>query len=152
MAGLYKKRNRGSRNGKVRCRRPVVGLSTSASAFLTFGLMPLATAPAAQADQLDVILDPIINSLASIDPTLATDLSGLATSFDPTVVGDPLAASAPAADPTLADLFQQVFWLPFHSALQAWIASPLGMSIDNPINPFFAVDNFCGLICNGADG
>src|ERR1700739_3231959 len=127
MAGLYKKRNRGSRNGKVRWRRPVVGLSTSASAFLTFGLMPLATAPAAQADQLDVILDPLINSPAIIYPTLAIALCGLGPSSDPTVVGDPLAASAPAADPTLPDLFQQGFWLPFHSALQAWIGSPPGM-------------------------
>src|SRR3984893_7358969 len=162
MAGRNSsKRNQRSRNATAR-RRRVLGAGTTAGAFLAFGMTPLAAAPAAHADAVDVIIDPIINSLAGPDPTLGADVSGLVTAFDPTFVGDPvaalgssadsLAAAVPAANPTLADLFQTDFWLPLHTQLQAWIDSPLGMSIDNAINPFFATGGFCGLICNGTDG
>jgi len=41
----------------------VVGLGSSAGAVLAFGLGPLAAAPPAHADEFDVIIDPIINSL-----------------------------------------------------------------------------------------
>ena len=168
-------RNHRSYSAKAR-RHKMIGLNASAGAFLAFGLTPLANAPAANADEFELILDPIINSLASLDPTLATDVSGLATAFDPTLVGDslaaagsvsdplaalgssadPLAALAPAADPNaVAEAFQTDFWLPLHSALQAWITSPLGMQIDNALNQIFdplIPAGFCGLICNGAEG
>ena len=78
MSGQHSiKRNHRSHSAKAR-RRRVIGLSTSTGAFLAFGMTPLATAPAAHADVLDVILDPIINSLAGVAGLPAGDLSGLA--------------------------------------------------------------------------
>lgn len=41
----------------------MVGLGSGAGAVLAFGLGPLAAAPPAHADEFDVIIDPIINSL-----------------------------------------------------------------------------------------
>src|SRR5260370_39857202 len=70
------------RSGKAKARRRTIGLGGSAGAFLAFGLSPLASAPPAHADVLDSILDPIINSLASIDPTLAVDATGWLASLD----------------------------------------------------------------------
>src|SRR5271168_3398716 len=111
------------RSGKAYARRRTIGLGGGAGAFLALGLSPLAAAPPAHADVLDTILDPIINSLGSFDPTLGADLSGLATSFDPTFVGDSLAAAGSSADPAVAaavpaaanpisEAFQTDFWLP----------------------------------------
>ena len=81
MAGSHSKRNRRARHRKVR--RGAIGLGGGAGAFLALGLAPLATTPAANADVLDTILDPIISSLGSLDPTLAVDVGSLASSFDP---------------------------------------------------------------------
>ncbi|MGB7870384.1 MAG: hypothetical protein WBM01_19275, partial [Mycobacterium sp.] len=163
MSGQHSKRNQsGKAKATARRRRRAIGLGSGAGAFLAFGLSPLAAAPPARADVLDTILDPIINSLAGVDPTLGADVSGLATSFDPTFVGDQaaalgssadsLAAAVPAANPTLADLFQTDFWLPLHAQLvplaTAFQDNPLGAAI----NQAFATGGFCGLICNGADG
>ena len=73
MAGSHGKRSRRSQNRKTaaesdrskRGRRRVFGV----------GPEPVqANAQAANADVLDAILDPIINSLGSVDPTLAGDL------------------------------------------------------------------------------
>ena len=78
------KQNRQSRNAKAR-RRRVVGLGTSAGAFLGADVTPLATAPAAHADEFELIIDPTINSLASVD-LLAPLSSGVA----PCAVADDL--------------------------------------------------------------
>src|ERR1700743_1370061 len=78
------KRNQRSSNAKA-LRRRVAGLIGSAGAFLAFGLTPLAAAPAAHADIEDLFVEPIINSLSSIDPVLGADLS--------TVVGDVTSSS-----------------------------------------------------------
>src|SRR5277367_3715041 len=77
---LCPKRNRRSRNAKV-LRRAVVGLVASAGAFLAFGMTPLAMTPSAHADEFDLIIDPIINSISSIDPTLGTDLTAALGDF-----------------------------------------------------------------------
>jgi hypothetical protein len=70
------KRNRRPRNAKA-LRRAVVGLIASAGAFLAFGMTPLAMTPSAHAfDEFDLFIDPIINSLSSVDPTLAVDMTG----------------------------------------------------------------------------
>src|SRR6202012_5193559 len=101
MAQLCPKRNRRSRNAKV-FRRAVVGLIASAGAFLAFGMTPLAMTmtPSAHADEFDVIIDPIINSISSIDPTLAVDMTGWLASLDSALAAastfDP--SSAAAAD------------------------------------------------------
>src|SRR6202020_3356669 len=106
MAGKHSgKKNRQSGKGKAR-RGATLGLGGSAGAFLAFGLTPLASVPPAHADGLDVIIDPIINSILSsvssfdallgIDPTAFLDSeSSLDTALgvDPSAFGD-LAAPA----------------------------------------------------------
>src|ERR1700760_1139491 len=73
----------------VECRRRVIGWGSSAGAALTFTIGPLAAIPAAHADGLDVIVDPIINAvtgvdvLASLDSAASVDLGGVGGSaFD----------------------------------------------------------------------
>ena len=150
------KRNHPSRNAKGRCRR-VVGFSTGAGAFLTFGLTALTDAPSAQADELDLIFEPIINSLASIDPTLGADLASMAASFDPTFAGDQAATAAAIADPSavqaaaspdFGQLFNEFMYTPIHTAEQDWITSQFGTQVDNSINTTFGQD----IIGNGAPG
>jgi hypothetical protein len=111
-----------------------------------------------------VIIDPITNSilglvtnsitgldaLRGIDPTAGSDLAVPAT--DAVASSADALAAAPAADSSLADLFQTEFYEPLHAADQAWINSPLGEEFDNAINPLFATNDFCGLICNGTPG
>src|SRR5882757_1755355 len=105
MAGLHTKRNRRSRSAKVRRRRRVVGLSASAGGFLAAAMCPLATAPQAKADVLDVILEPIIeplqqaltglpDALSGIDPTFGADLTLL---LDPLMGLDATAGLDPTA-------------------------------------------------------
>src|SRR3984893_2211698 len=170
MAGRKSsKRNPRSRIATAR-RRRVLGAGTTAGAVLAFGMTPLAAAPAAHADEFDVIIDPIINSilgsltdsitgldgLLGIDPSAgldlavpatdaaaAADLGGLALpATDAAAAADP-AAAARAAVPTLAEMFQTSFYEPLHAADQAWINSPTGEAFDNAINPLFATGNFC---------
>ena len=141
-----------------------IGLGGGAGAFLALGLSPLANAPAANADVLDAILDPIINSLGSVDPTLAGDLGSLASSFDP-AFSDPglaalsadAAAALPAAplDPNpLSEAFQTDVWLPLHAELVTAATDFQTNPIGEAINSYFSTlpGDFCGLICNGADG
>ena len=87
------KRNRQSRSAQGR--RRVLGLGTGAGAVLAFGLGPWGVAPAAHADGLDVILDPIINSLSAFDPTLGADLSTLLGDFTSSGWLDSLGAGSP---------------------------------------------------------
>src|ERR1700744_4747183 len=97
MAGRHNsKQNQRSSKAKARRRRAAIGLGGGAGAFLALGLGPLANAPAAQADGLDAIFDPIVNavtgsltsavdplaglgSLAGADPFSSLDLSGLSS-------------------------------------------------------------------------
>src|SRR5271163_2963201 len=97
--GVAPKRNRRPRNAKA-LRRAVVRLIASAGAFLAFGITPLAMTPSAHADEFDVIIDPIINAISSIDPTLGTDLTAALANLDSALAAastfDP--SSAAAAD------------------------------------------------------
>jgi endoglycosylceramidase len=116
----------------------VVGLGASAGAFFAFGMAPLITAPAANADEFEVILDPIINSLSAIDPTLGADLGALATSFDPALAADSATSAASpgmdAAAPDFSELFNQYVYTPTHTALENWINSNAGQQVDGFIN------------------
>src|SRR5947209_19307866 len=81
MAGRRgSKRNRQARTAKAR-RRRVIGLSSGAGTFLAFGLTPWVGVPAAHADGFDVILDPIIHSLSSVDPLSGADVSTMVGDF-----------------------------------------------------------------------
>src|ERR1700733_3801719 len=107
------KRNQRSSKAKARRRRRAVGMGGSVGAFLALGLGPLSTAPAAHADPFDVILDPIINSIASalpnaVDPLAGLDLASLSSpatdglsSVDSALAlpTEPLAAAGSSADP-----------------------------------------------------
>ena len=118
-------------------RRRVLGMGLSAGAFIAFGLAPLATAPAANADEFDAILDPVLSSLSSVDPALVAEVSSLVTSFDPTFAADSGAAAAAASaagPPDFAELFNQFVYAPTHTALESWINSDVGQQVDGFIN------------------
>jgi endoglycosylceramidase len=131
-----------------RGRRRVVGAGTAAGAFLAFGMTPLTPAPAANADFEDVILDPILNSLSSVDPALATDLTSLVASVDPSFSADTAVSAALPATVNLQELFQQYVSSPLENAEQAWITSPTGEQFDSSLNTAFGRD----IIGNGAPG
>ena len=177
MAGRHgSKRNHPSSKAKARRRRRVIGLGTGAGAVLAFGLGPLGVAPAAHADGLDVILDPIINSLSSVDPTLGADVSAVLGDFTSSwdSVGADLVgwirrwgrpAAGPVWFPTLARRCRSadVSSADSSGALaqtleQDWVTSQFGTQVDNAINSYAdkvdpsLVGDSCGLICNGADG
>src|SRR5581483_1077542 len=83
-------------------RRRVVGLSACAGAVLAFGLTPLATAPRAQADFEDAIVQPLVEAIAQavnvFDPSLASALDpGLAVGS----LADPAMAVAAADNATI---------------------------------------------------
>lgn len=119
-----------------RCR--AVGLGAGAGVFLTFGLAPLVTAPAAHADDLDLLLDPIINWFSSISPALGTDLSGLASNVDPTFSGDHSADATDSLDsstpPDFAQLIDQYIYTPLHAGIEDWLGSSTGHEVAGFIN------------------
>lgn len=139
---------KGRRQPRARRRSRAVGAGAAAGAFLTFGMTPLTPAPAANADGLDVILDPILNSLASIAPGLTTDLTSMIAGIDPSFAAEGAASAALPATADLATMFQQYVYTPLETAAQSWIASPTGEQVDGFLNSTFG--EF--LIGNGAAG
>ncbi len=87
MAGRRSsKRDKRFNKATARTRRRLVGWGTGAGAVLAFGLSPLVGAPSAQADVLDVIIDPLINAIGGslsglVDPLASLDLFGGANPF-----------------------------------------------------------------------
>ena len=77
MAQRPSKRNRRPRKEKARRHRRVAGLVTAAGAFLGAAMTPLVTAPVAHADEFDLVIDPIINSIAGSLASLVDQLAGL---------------------------------------------------------------------------
>ena len=165
MAGLYIKRKRRSRTAKVRCRRRAVGLSTSTGAFLAAAMTSLAPAPAAQADILDLIIDPVTGPAATtgltdlfagVDPTAGLaglDLSSLGLDSSSLGLGAADSALASASDPSLAGLFDTLVYQPTYTIGQAWITSSIGEFIDNTfINPIGQALFGQDLLGNGASG
>src|SRR5271163_1981216 len=145
------KRNRRSRNAKV-LRRAVVGLIASAGAFLAFGMTPLAMTPSAHADEFDLIIDPIINSLASVDPTLAVDMTGWLANLDSalaaasSVDASSLAGAAATAESTSlgalsTDVSSASAANPSDTFVQGleqdWMNSSLGQQVDSSLNEWF---------------
>src|ERR1700727_3235736 len=176
MAGKHSgKKNRAAR---AKARGRALGLGGSAGAFLAFGLSPVAgcaSAPPAHADGLDVIVDPIINSILSsvtsfdallgIDPSSlgdlalpATDAAATAPSGWEALFGD---FTSPVSDAgTAASLTDSTSSTWLQGLEQAWINSDFGQQVDTGLSSWFeqadpaasAVGGACGLICNGADG
>ncbi len=129
-------------------RHRAVGAGTAAGAFLAIGLTPVALAPTANADELEVILDPILNSLSGIAPALTTDLTSMVAGFDPSFAAEGAVTAALPASADLATMFQQHVFTPLETAAQAWINNPFGEHVDSIINTRFG--EF--LIGNGAIG
>src|ERR1700758_394553 len=179
MAHHFSRRNRRPRNAKA-VRRAVVGLIASAGAFLAFGMTPLAMTPSAHADEFDVIIDPIINSISSIDPTLGADLTAALGDFTTSSGWDSVLAdfsnldslfgasssvasvvseTSAAASETSSAASSADSWSTYlHGLEQDWITSPFGTEVDNAMNTMAEkadpalVGDYCGLICNGANG
>ena len=102
------RRSRHTKSGHRR-RNRAIGTGSAIGAFLAFGMTPLASAPQAHADEIELILDPIISALSGIDPTLGADvatfgadLSSVLDSIDPSLAGDNTASLASLADPAAA--------------------------------------------------
>jgi hypothetical protein len=136
MAGRHSKRNRRSANAKARRRAGVIGVGSAAGAALAFGLTPFPNAPVANADVLDSIIDPLISSLSSFDPGLATDatgwLSGLDSALAATSSADPSSAAVTTTD--YAQLYETYVYDPIHTDEQDWINSSYGESFDTELN------------------
>ena len=172
------KRNRRSLHAKA-LRRRVAGLIGSAGAFVAFGLGPLGVAPAAHADEFDVIVDPIISALSSVDPALAADVSTVlgdvttssgwesvvadlggvdsalgAASSAASVVPDTSSVASASADLGSSSDAAAVAWF------DQYVSVPLHTDMENWINSPLGehVDGFINqvsgqdLIGNGADG
>ncbi len=94
--------------GALRRRGSVVGLSTVAGALLACGLTSLTTAPRADADFEDLIIQPIVDALTQAASAL--DPSAFDTALDAGSLLEPAAAAdiVPAADVTvpLLDLYR----------------------------------------------
>ncbi|MGB3523921.1 MAG: hypothetical protein WBA50_20855, partial [Mycobacterium sp.] len=109
--------------------RRLIGLTSTAGAFLAFGMSPLPAAPA----QADPMIDWIVDLF---DPASWSWLGAEST--------------AAATDPTTADWFDTWFYAPLHQAGQDWLASQSGIEISTWVNNTFGNGQL--LIGNGADG
>ncbi|MGB3331677.1 MAG: PGRS repeat-containing protein, partial [Mycobacterium sp.] len=101
-----------------------VGAASAVGAFLAFGMAPLSSAPAAQADEFDWIAD-LFDASAWLTP-------------EPADVG--------AFDWTT--MIDQWFYDPIHTSMEAWISSDFGEMVNGWINT--SAGQF--LIGDGADG
>ena len=112
------KQNPHSRKAMIRRRQRAVGLTGAISAFLMFGLGPLANLPKANADEFDVVFDQVFNAISGAlgDPAAAVDLGSLS---------DVGSVAATATNPVDA-------WL--QGLEQAWTGSSFGQQVDTTIN------------------
>src|ERR1700756_5558106 len=168
MAQRSSKRNRLSRKDPGAPRRRVVGLGAAAAGFLAAATTPLANAPAAHADGFDLILEPIINSIAGsltglVDPLTSLDaVSGVDPLAGLALPAADLAAStgnlgASAADSTLAAASDPTsaassFDTMLQTLAQEWISSQSGAAYDAQLNTLWHDFGGSGiLIGNGAN-
>ncbi len=135
---------------KIRSRGRAAGVGMAVGAFLAFGLTPLASAAVANADGLELILDPILNSLSGVDPTLGADVSTLMASFDPAFAGDAATAAGSATDS--ADVSNALSAasgsLPSLSSLVSTLQSDLNNDIYQPL--LTAGENFINNSANAS--
>ena len=139
MARHHRQRNRRVRRAQAARRRRVVGLGTTAGAFIAAAM----ALPTAHADILDVVIDPIIapvqhaltgvtDVVSSIDPTTGMDAlsgldpAGLLAGIDPSSVG------APGADATSAAAVSDALSA---AASQSDPLTTAASSTDLPANP-----------------
>ncbi|MEO8816115.1 MAG: cellulase family glycosylhydrolase [Mycobacterium sp.] len=120
-----------------------------------FGLTPLLAAPPVRADVLDEILAPFLAATGTVDwdavaTPAAWDAFVAPEHWDAVLAG--LAGSGSAAGGGLdaTTLIEQDFYNPLHGAVQQWINSDLGKSVDGFINRFAGDGQLT--IGNGAAG
>ncbi len=163
MATSHARRNR--RSGSSKTRRRVIGASSSIGAFLAAAMTPLA--PPARADVIDVIIDPLISAgqqaltgltdlAPGIDPGGGWDLTGIAAGdgvggfgLSAGASAEPLAALGP--EPSVAGLYDTLFYQPVHTVDQAWINSAFGTAVDNSLNDFFREIGGQGILIGNGD-
>jgi hypothetical protein len=138
------KHNPHSRKAMTHRRQHAVGLTGAISMFLALGLGPLVNAPKATADEFDVVIDQVLNSITA---SLGDMAAGSAAVPELGSLGLGAAEStAGAASP--GDALQGLE--------QDWISSAFGQQFDTLINSWFNLvdptNGACGLICDGADG
>ncbi|MGB6146336.1 MAG: PGRS repeat-containing protein, partial [Mycolicibacter algericus] len=114
------------------------------AAFLAFGMTPLAAAPEARAD---FEFDDFLGWFGLEPDSQALTSEWIGSAWD-------LPDSADATGMEIAQLWDTYFYMPLHALLQDWINSDFGSQVNGVINQIFApfTENFCGMICNGADG
>ena len=133
------KHNPHSRKAMTYRRKRAVGLTGAISAFLTLGLVPLANAPKATADGLDVVVDQVVNAMSGSLGDVAAgaaavpELGTLGLSAAESTAGVGLGSlseggSVAAASPVDA-------WL--HGLEQGWTNSGFGQQVDTVINGWF---------------
>src|SRR5690625_3273361 len=150
MPTMSRRHNQRGRHDTNR-RNRVIGASSTVGAFLTFGMIPLAPTPPAQADEFDWILDLFDPSLwLAADPTDAVAGLDLDAWFDPSawdgllsgadetgVQALALGAEPLAGDPGAFDMtawVDQWIYQPIHTSMQNWITSDFGEMVNAWIN------------------
>jgi hypothetical protein len=146
-----------SREAMIHRRRRVVGLTGAIGAFVTLGLGPLASAPKAQADEFDVVVDSVINAVTDVLGDVAAgsaavpELGGLGLGVTESTAGVGLGSLSEVGSAAVALVDG---WL--HGLEQGWITSGFGQQVDTVLNSWFTLvdptSGACGLICNGTDG
>ncbi|MGB3334186.1 MAG: PGRS repeat-containing protein, partial [Mycobacterium sp.] len=128
----------------------------AAGAALALGLSPLGFAPTASAD-LEDLFDPSY----WLDPTSWFEPGDVGSAvFDPDALGlgdlstwfDGVGAADFSFSAFSFDDFAQSIYLDLHAGMQDWMSSSFGQQFGDLVNPLFASDSVCGLICNGLAG
>src|SRR6516225_9647584 len=122
-----RKQNPHSRKAMIRRRRRAVGLTGAISAFLMFGLGPLANLPKANADVFDVVIDQVLNAISGSLGDVAAG-SAAVPELGSLGLGAADVGSVAAANPADA-------WL--HGLEQAWLGSSFGQQLDTALNDWF---------------
>jgi hypothetical protein len=121
------KQNPHSRKAMIRRRQRAVGLTGAISAFLMFGLGPLANLPKANADVFDVVIDQVLNAISGSLGDVAAG-SAAVPELGSLGLGAADVGSVAAANPADA-------WL--QGLEQAWIGSSFGQQVDTALNDWF---------------
>ncbi|MGB3476022.1 MAG: PGRS repeat-containing protein, partial [Mycobacterium sp.] len=139
----------GGRKGRLSRNRHAVASATTVGACLALGVVPAAPASADFDDLFgfDQLFDPAsLGASALPEPVDATDALDLSQ-----VVGNDIYTWASVVEVVFAGLFQNQLYATVHDLGEMWIQGP-GALLDPIINPLFAIDGACGLICNGVNG
>lgn len=137
------RRSRGIRRD---ARKRTIGADIAIGALLTFGTIPLATAPAARADIDDVfdqLFSPFMDAATNtVDWEAFSAPAAWGTFFDPahwevawSNLGGLSSAQASVASPTgWTALFDELIYTPIHTGVGQFINSDLGLQVGGVIN------------------